>query len=265
MRELLSSLPDPGPMPEHVTARIAASIDEQARLDPEQPVPTAADRQVIPVIRPGYGAPDRSRLGRPRPRRRTTLGWSAIGAVAAVVAVGVVGTVLYDRVLGVDTISDASAQYVPSEETAVKEPAPGKADGSGGGTSPEEQTVAAADEGVGGGAVVLHMDEGTFAAGAQAVLERATAGSDSRALPPAFEVSGSAGRPLPQAETENCVRSTGQRPAGSGWVAAAATVAETQVVVVSDQSAKTPQAWAVSADCVAGTEAAILHGPTDLP
>jgi hypothetical protein len=264
MRELLSSLPDPGPMPEHLTARIAASLDEQARLNPEQPVPTA-DREVTPVVRPGYRAPGHTRPGRQHRRRRTTLGWSAIGAVAAVVAVGVVGTVLYDRVLGVDSISDASARYAPSEEAAVKEPAPGTAEGSGGGTSPEEQTVAAADEGAGGGALVLQMDESTFAAGAEAVLERAIAGTDSRALPPAFEVSGSAGRPLPQAETENCVRSTGQKPAGSGWVAAAATVAETQVVVVSDQSAKTPQAWAVGADCVAGAEAAVLHGPTDLP
>ncbi|MGB7449764.1 MAG: hypothetical protein WA892_11640 [Ornithinimicrobium sp.] len=267
VRELLSSLPDPGPMPDHVAARIAASLDEQARRQAGQPVPPAADRAVTPVV----GGPPRA-AGRPvldldrQPARPRPAQWlSAVAAVAAVVAVGVVGTVVYQQLVGLGTPSNASAQYVPAGEEVVEVLPPVSSQAAEGNVTPEQETVAAPQEAGTAEGAVSRMDDRTFAAGAEAVLDRAEGRTSSGSIPSAFEVPADAGAPLSPPQTKSCVRSTGESPTGSGWVAATVRVAQADVVVVSDRDASNPRAWAVSADCVADASAPVLHGPTDLP
>jgi len=214
VRELLSALPDPGPVPEDLAARISASLDD---LDQER-----------------------------RPRRPRH--W--LPAAVAVMAVAVVSVVVFDGGGGVGEAPEVAAQSVPTTTQNADE---------------SSAEAIAADVSSSSEESLEQLDEGTFASGAEAVLKGAYAGTAPAALPSAFDVIDGEVRALPPRETENCVQAAGERAEGSGWVAAPATVAQTDVVVVSDRDAPDRRAWALHPDCVADSSAPVLHGPTDLP
>ncbi|HKJ12956.1 MAG TPA: hypothetical protein VJ976_11295 [Ornithinimicrobium sp.] len=267
VRELLSGLPDPGPMPDHVAARIAATLDEHDPQRDGRSSGTAASPRRTATGQARGGSDVSFGVARQRLPRGP---WLVAGA-AAVVTVGVVGVATYDRMVGLGEEPEIAAQYVPASNTRTGESSEreDKAEQS---PSASASQGAAVDEGAdhasGDGvaaAALAQIDERSFAAGAGAVLEGAAAGTEPRSLPASFEPIEAGVRALPAAQTENCVRATGETPNGPGWVAAPATVAQTDVVVVSDASARAPRAWAVSADCVADPSASVLHGPTDLP
>lgn len=97
VRALLSSLPDPGPMPPELVERITASLaeEQQERVPTTAPEnvaafhgatePAAREREAMPGDRTATGAGDRNRL-------RTVL--ALAGAAATVLAVATVGVVM---------------------------------------------------------------------------------------------------------------------------------------------------------------------------
>lgn len=91
VRALLSSLPEPGPMPQDLVARISASLAaEQATHTPAHP------RTVAPLVR----------------RRGRRVALAAVGAAAAVAAVAALGTAGFDLLQrgGSTTSAGAAAQ-----------------------------------------------------------------------------------------------------------------------------------------------------------
>lgn len=97
MRALLGGLPEPGPMPDDLVARIQASLaaEQQARTGAQQ------GGLVIPI----------SRAVRPKPRGRAVFGL-VVGAAAAVSAFAVIADTALHRTDGGD--SSIAAQFKPS-------------------------------------------------------------------------------------------------------------------------------------------------------
>ena len=108
VRALLSALPEPGPMPPELVARITASLERehQARVEAGAVPPEG----VTPLIR----RPSRSGwFGRPSRLRQVVALGSAAAAVAAVAAVGTV--VVLDQRPGVP----AAAKVAPADQHAA--------------------------------------------------------------------------------------------------------------------------------------------------
>ncbi|CAN5517494.1 hypothetical protein BH23ACT6_BH23ACT6_22660 [soil metagenome] len=266
MRDVLASLPDPDPMPDHVAARIMASLNEERARGPQGTWAGSAPVADLAVER----------------ERRRPAQWML--AAAAVVAVGALGTVGADSVLGPDAGGgDATAQYSPHQDTSG-----GAEDDSG--AEAEADADSAADEGdaeVGIDAAekvatdeqdadnaveaatlddaperVQDIDDAVFASGALAVLQSA---DTSLAGMPA-EFAGSANRgALPPDAIDACVQTIGENPADGQWAAAPATINGSDVVVVGELTSERSAAWAVSEQCPTDPNAEVLNGPVALP
>lgn len=128
VRDLLSGLPDPGPMPQDLVRRIEARLEvEQAhRAAPVHPLGSHADR-VVDL------AAERSAR---RPGRTLTL----LGAAAAGL---VVTTVALTQVLGDGTTSSDTAAQYPSRAASVGD------DGAGADSAAEAEDLAGAGSGAG--------------------------------------------------------------------------------------------------------------------
>ncbi|MGB5952408.1 MAG: hypothetical protein WBG57_07855 [Ornithinimicrobium sp.] len=283
MRDVLASLPDPGPMPDSVTARIEQSLTDERAESSQQTWGGAA------------GVAD---LAAQRSRRRPAQ-WMM--AAAAVVAVGVIGTVVFDQVLGSNSGSgDAAAQYAPTQADAEGNEASAEsqadAEGDAGSDSdadslPGEENLAesfedrVAQDGVaqdraegeaadadGGGSDVAasagearsffgEVDDERFATGALVLLQTQVPPSE---LPADF--AGSADRELLRADdAERCVQAIGEDPDEGDWAAVPGSIEGSQVVVVADFTPQRSRGWAVEPDCIDDVGAATLHGPVDLP
>ncbi|MGB3187758.1 MAG: hypothetical protein WBB15_18080 [Ornithinimicrobium sp.] len=276
MREVLAALPDPGPMPDHVVARIQQSMANE-RADASAglwPLTSDSDSGTGPV------AVD---LLAERQRRRPAQ-W--LLAVAAVVSVGVVGTVVFDQVLAPGSGADGlSAQDSPeqgenasSEEAAAEDSDAlegndsGEGEAAGGASAVADD--AAGDEGIDQGEPLeestpaaapeslVEIDDGAFAVGALLLLQ----GSDApfTNLPAEFAGTTTPDR-LSPASVENCVQAVGEDPDDGQWAAAQATINGSDAVVVGDLTPERSQAWAVAEHCPQDSGAEILHGPVTLP
>lgn len=133
IRDLLAGLPDPGPMPADLIARIEARLQEEQTLRGQGPVPapgrTAASVTDLSVER-----------GRRRPGRTLVwLGAAAAGLVATAVVVpqlvdGLGGTnsadtAAYYPTLGADADSDAGSEAGTDDESEPQPAADERADG----------------------------------------------------------------------------------------------------------------------------------------
>lgn len=246
VRSLLSALPDPGPMPEHLVARITASLEQERRRrdfigdDPE---------------------PDVVSLVTERHRRRParTLGW--LGAAAAV-ALG--ATVITSQLtpgsndggvaaMPADSTPDEEAEDAPQEVDAGDDAAGEGAE------QPEAQPDGSREEpglGVQGGTqdtsgwLSLALEEVTLSSGTaqQELVAWVQDGDFADAAPP--QGWQACLEPLrPQLVDPQQLR------VGSGTLDGA------DVLVVADLSSGAEQAWVLDASCTSGTTGEVLLGP----
>ena len=277
MRDLLSSLPEPGPMPDDLADRICASLErEQGLRGAQQPWDSHARVHD---------------LARERAHRRPQQ-W--ILAAAAVLAVGVIGTVVFDQVLDSQGSADSAAANVPtpqreesggdsadaqveegsaadSDEDAFADDvdpdrANAESEAQGGGDDSADSDLGAADslaqdalEGVG---------DDVFALGARSLLDVASGQSaeDSADLALALPLDLSDVQPLDEDELDNCIAAAGMQPAERTWVGAPTAISGEEVVIVGSTGPNEPQqAWALDQTCPDNADAAVLRGPVSLP
>lgn len=255
MRDVLRSLPDPGPMPDSVTTRIQHSLEAEGEHS----------------ARSWAGTEDVTDLVAERHRRRPAQ-W--VMAAAAVVAVGVIGTVVVDQVLGAGSGSgDAAAQYAPSPDQAGSgSESEGEAEAGDDAASGSESRVQAGDqsalqesaegESAGPSSVLGDLDDQAFATGALLLLQD----DDGvlTGLPAEFSYSPAADA-LPARQVDSCVEALGEDPTDGRWTATPATINGSDVIVLGDMSGPQSRAWAVGEECPDGGRATILTGPVELP
>lgn len=126
MRDLLSSLPDPGPMPPELSERILAALQQERRSP--QSIWDAEPAPEVPGIPPGPGAsvaPPVADLVAHR-RRRSVGPWLAAAAVLGVVALGG-STLLRNFTEGNSTAAGSNASARHSSDGAASEAAPSSA------------------------------------------------------------------------------------------------------------------------------------------
>ncbi len=276
MRDVLSSLPEPGPMPDDLADRICASLERERGLRGAQQ-PWDSQSRVHDL--------DRERAHR-RPQQ-----W--ILAAAAVLAVGVIGTVVFDQVLNSQGSADSAAANVPtpqreesggdSADAQVEEGgaadsdagafaddvdpdrANAESDAQGGDDSADSDLSAAdslAQDALQG------VDDDVFALGARSLLDVASGQSaeDSSDLALALPLDLSDVQPLDEDELENCIAAAGMQPAERTWVGAPTAISGEDVVIVGSTGPDEPQqAWALDQTCPDNADAAVLMGPVSLP
>ncbi|MGB3762739.1 MAG: hypothetical protein WA966_05895 [Ornithinimicrobium sp.] len=250
MRDVLSSLPEPGPMPEELADRICASLEREQGLRDQ-----AAWGAAAPV----------HDLSRERVHRRPQQ-W--VLAAAAVVAVGVIGTVVFDDLLGSGSSADSPAAAVPSPESengsaAQQEAADGVASEGG-----EEKASAPEGNGSVAETGLRSVDDQSFAVGAQSVLEVASG-------QPAQDESGTAlglsmdlsdVRALDDDELDRCITAAGMGSTERAWIAAPTVMNGEEVVILGSMGSDEPhEAWALDRTCRNDSAAGVLKGPVSLP
>lgn len=117
MRELLSSLPDPGPMPEGLEAAILARLSELREEGDEvtglpRPPARRPDADIVPLSAYGRSRPDRHRWF------AAAAGIAAAAAVGIVVTDGLQGDGWITSVIGADSSSDAAGAPAKAEGRA---------------------------------------------------------------------------------------------------------------------------------------------------
>lgn len=287
MRDVLGSLADPAPMPRQLADRICASLEleHQARAG-------AAGWQSTtgPAPQPATVHDFAAEKAHRRPQQ-----W--IMAAAAVLAVGVIGTVAFDQLInnasdsssvaaqanadGGDSDSAGSESESSSREgsaagsqRAADEQADGQENQDSGQDDSEAEAEAAtpADDApdVTG---LASLGDAEFALGAQALLSAAASeisGDDIPnvvSLPESVNVEVDEVAPLDSTELDNCAQAAGGSSAES-WLGLRTTINGEEVVVLgasdSDSSPAT-QAWAIDSSCPQDASAAVLKGPVTLP
>ncbi|MDF2145110.1 hypothetical protein [Knoellia sp. p5-6-4] len=227
MRALLSSLPDPGPMPDDLVARITASL--------------AAEQQRGPVARPLHAA---------GPSRRTPV-WRTAGlaaAAAAVIGLGA-GSLLTGTAPG-----DVGALFGGSTSEAVSDDAAGRAP-AGGGADSEAQSATSV--------VSIHHTNTAYTSSAFVDQARALLDDPGVTLPPLGAESPAIG-PI---GTETGLRSCLSALTTGHFTAALADLGSFDghpavVVVLTTESGRT--AYAVQRTCTIGRPAP-LAGPVPVP
>jgi hypothetical protein len=261
VRAILSSLPDPGPMPHDLAERITASLRQ------EQQRRGAVDEAAVTSLS--------SRRERPAPHH-----WLA--AAAAVAAVAVAGTVIFQSAIGDQAWDSVAAFYTGDvrSQSSQDDTAAGGAEAGSDAAASEESADALAGDGERGvsslGSIQVvpeptALTSDTFAVGAGAALSAATGdgavGDTPQAEP---SVTGDSEGPGPAdltADTAHaCVAAAGADPAEGSWVVGPATFDGAPAVLVIASTRTPAQAWAVAPECAVGDGgAAVLHGPVPLP
>ncbi len=262
VRALLSSMPDPGPMPDELVARITQSLHEEQER------------------RAAHGGTDKHdviSLVTERHRRRPGRILSMLGAAAAV---AVAATVVSAQLFGGDTSSDVSAQYPAgdrADEGSADDPATDDA-------APEQ---GAGDEEAGDAS----QDEDGSAAGSDRG-ETGTAESDDQDAPgpqslPDQQVTVHSGRPelttedfareveawrqgsaaedipdISSAQARSCAELVGLGD-GDSITVGAGNLEGAAVVLLVRSEPRPEQAWAVEPACVEGSGDVVL-GPVGL-
>ncbi len=251
VRALLSSLPDPGPMPHDLADRITASLRQEQEQRAEgsrvTPLPTRGDR----------AAPHH---------------WLA--AAAAVAAVAVAGTVIFQSALGDQAWDSVAAFYSGDVGT---ESSDSGADAAAGGADAAEREESGGEVAGEDGREVTPLSgiqvvpeptalvSDTFEVGAGAVLSAATGLRPSEQADEAAG-SGDTGATLTSQTAADCVAAVGADPASGSWVVGPATLDGAPAVLVIADARAPALAWAVAPDCAEGDDGAVvLHGPVSLP
>jgi hypothetical protein len=227
MRALLGSLPEPGPMPDDLVARITAALDAEG---------SGAEA-------PSVAAPGRPADVVPLHRRR---GWQLLGAAAAaVVVVGVAGVVI--------------EQAAPGGLQATLGLAGGSADSAAGGSSAEVAAPRAA-----AGAPVLVLASGPdYTAGGLPAQARALpapdGGGNGDQKSAAVDTAG-AGTVADPAGARSCARALGVGPSSPVVVDVATMSGRPVAVLVAGSTDEPRRAWVVARSCREGAPGVVV-GP----
>lgn len=263
IRALLSSLPDPGPMPEELVRRISASLQEEQRRRERDAPELVAAGPAAPGPAPATATDDHPgvvSLDRERQRRRSTRTLSVLGAAAAV---AVAATVVTSQIFGggLDGGLDVSAQY----------PRDNASDAGGGAAEERQDAMGGADEDAGAetddaaGApppALAAVPEvlvvpGTFAVTrdgfADQVRQELSAWQDGATTTGATE--------LAPDEAQTCARSVSDDLADRAEVVVTASTLDGVDSVLLVQTRPGPAtAWVLPVSCARGP-AELLHGP----
>ncbi len=250
MRALLSSLPDPGPMPEHLVARITAALAAEADAGAagsgddappaSGPVDHAAPAPVVPL----------------RPRRAVRM--RHLGVAAAVVgALGLTGVVL-SNTGGGGLVASIGASRDDSAESA--QDAQGSAGGDSGGSAVAEgPATTPVVPPAGSGQVVVVMSGRSYAASSLPDgVDLLVAGQDEllRSLAAESPGIGPIGTPV---GARACADALGI-PSDAGLLVDVAAVDGRPAAVLVVDAGAGHQAYAVERSCTTGT-AGLISGP----
>lgn len=244
VRALLSAVPDPGPMPEDLVARISQRLaEEQRRRESGHPVDGRPHAGVLPLA------------GRRRGRRPArTLAWLA-GAAAVTLGTTVALSALGD---GVGT-SGLTAQYASGGGASESGGAPeGGGDAGAAGGDAQDEDAAAGGAGDHGGVVVVGTPGPRLTA--ETMTQRLVTWADDPAMLTLAAVADDAPVGLPRAR--ECVTSlAGKTPVTGSFVVATATMDDAEALVVLRTEPGPRTAWVVGAGCGSGGAAEVLDGP----
>ncbi|HET7762347.1 MAG TPA: hypothetical protein VFL46_08310 [Phycicoccus sp.] len=227
MRALLGSLPDPGPMPDDLVARITAALDAEGRSG----APTKGDPGPPETVVPLH-------------RRR---GWQLLGvAAAAVVAFGVGGMVV--------------DQLAPGGLRATLGLSGGSVDSAAGGAPAEVAAPLGAERSADGSAVLVlasgadYTSAGLAAQAGRLPVPGDDGSKDAAAVPPG------AGAVADPAGARSCAGALGVGPSDPVVVDVATMEGRPVAVVVATAQGGVRQAWVVERSCHDGAPA-VLAGP----
>lgn len=256
MRALLRGLPDPGPMPDDLVARIQASLGELADGSNER---TVADEERVPLRAAAASGTGDVPRGTAAPRRASWL--ARHGSKLAVAAVVVVGGGAAVQLVGSDmgivggsTDSSAGSADSGAESLAGSpESAPRAADGDHGSDSEEKAVLP--------GRVVVTMSGRSYTADGLAG-EVADPGTETPLAPLTAESPG-IGPIGTELGVRSCLQALGLPPDGAAEVDLGLVDGDpAAVVVVTSEGERT--AYAVRRECSLGNPA-LIAGPVVLP
>jgi hypothetical protein len=248
MRALLGSLPDPGPMPEHLVARITAALEEESRgvrgatgaPSPTWVPPVAPE----PVSGTYLAGPEDDGVVVPLRRRRT---WLLGAAAAAVVVIGA-GGVVVDRLADGGLVASLGVSQGGNDSAA---------DSAAGGAAPESGAVAE-DPTLGVVVVATGTDYAAAELGRLAAgLPGAPEAGDESALRSDLSVSEPLAGP---AGARSCASGLGVDPDDEVTLDLATVDGRRAAVVVATAADGTARAWAVERSCTASAPG-VIAGP----
>ncbi len=254
MRALLGSLPDPGPMPEHLVARITAALEQESRGTADgtgaaSDVPSpgwAPPRAPEGLAAAGLAGPegDGGATVVPLRRRRT---WLLGAAAAAVVVLGLGGVV-------VDRLSEGG--LVAS--LGISQGADDAAAGSAADAAAPESAVVAEDSALGVVVVSTGTDYTAATLGALAAALPSEPGADRGS---GLRAEADTSEPLAgPAGARSCAVGLGVGPEEAVTVDLASFAGRDAAVVVATAPDGDARAWAVDRGCTA-TVPGVLEGP----
>ncbi len=256
MRELLGSLPDPGPMPDHLVARITAALQQESRARaggsgngdvapvsgwPPPPAPEAL------TAASGLAGPGDAGDADVVPLRRRRA-WVLGAAAAAVVVLGLGGIV-------VDRLSEGG--LVASLGVSQSGDDAGVAESAAGGAAPESAAVAE-DAALGVVVVATGTDYTATSLGGLAAVLPTTPGTDAGTA--LRDDTGASGGLAAPSAARSCADGLGIAPAEAVTVDLSTFDGHDAAVVVATAADGTARAWAVERSCTA-TDPGVIEGP----
>ncbi len=267
MRDVLASLSDPAPMPHQLADRICASLaqEHQARTG-ETGWPTTTRPTHHGAVVHDFAA---------EKNHRGPAQW--IMAAAVVLAVGGIGTVVFDQFLNNSPDTGSVAAQANQGNSDGGESDGGESDGDAEDSRPAESEIAADAATPAGDAAeptgLASVGDAAFALGAQSLLATAVSDvtgqgvSESLSLPESLDVQVGSVAPLDAAELDTCAQAAGGN-SDTSWLGLSATINGEDVVVLGNTdsgSSLATQAWALDSSCPQNASAAVLKGPVPLP
>lgn len=254
MRALLRGLPDPGPMPDDLVARIQASLDDLATSDRD-----------VSVGRAGVAPTDVSRGtadGSPSRRSSWWVRNAPKAAVAAVVVIGG-GAFLSGQLGGLGSGGDSATSGAASDSGGSS--ADQRAEGASGGNDSAPQSGgdagSSADRPVRAGGVVVTMSGRTYSVAALA--SEVDRDDSSEPLAPLTAESPGIGPIGTEMGVRSCLSALGLPADAAARVDLALVDRRPAAVVVVDLDGGRT-AYAVGRDCTIGNPS-VITGPIDLP
>jgi hypothetical protein len=261
MRALLGSLPDPGPMPEELVARITAALEEEARSSgaehrraPVPPVTPPADAQAPgdPQDPPGEVVP----LHRGR-------GWQLLGAAAAAVVVLAAGGLVVEQLSpsGLEAglgLANGAPDSAPADSAAADSAAGGDVRAEASGTLASDDTLHVVI--VASGTDYTTADLADLASDLEPGTVTDPTAPDTGRLTAPDAPGGTVASP---AGARACATVVGADPAEPLLVDLASFEGHRAAVVVATEPDGTRRAWVVERDCRVGAPG-VLDGPVAL-
>ncbi|WP_392543731.1 hypothetical protein [Oryzobacter telluris] len=258
MRALLASLPDPGPMPDDLVARITAALSAEGSspgLHAVPDVPDAAPRFDDDAPVPAWaGTPDADGVSSGAtvvPLRRRSWGRHLAVAAAVVGAVGLGGVALQATNGGLVASFDATSGGGADSGASMAE---GSKDQ--GGSAPQAAPAA------GSGEVVVVLTDTAYSSADLGSVARLTAVSPPQALRDLAAEAPSLGPIATSIGARSCADALGIAPT-AGLLVDLAQVdgAPAAVIIATEETGRS--AWAVQRSCTTGTTG-LIRGPVPL-